>query len=259
MTPKTSPDDGDRDHTQLYGQSRTSALQAAVNNFIDQAAAANGEIQNQNNKHRISIVVFSGNASTEDGLTVCEGNGATQLKNTVNDLGGSGATNAGAGMQHAERVLENSQRDAAQVVIFFTDGVPTTSSSFSATVANTAVTSAHNMKNDGAAIYSIGIFEGADPDVTSGSGETANANQFMNAVSSNYPNATAYNQLGQRGEGDYYKATSDANELNTIFEDIFKEEQEDNTSGSPLRRTLSRATPSPVSSPSRISSATTCR
>lgn len=245
VTPKTSPDDGDRDHTQLYGQSRTSALQAAVNNFIDQAAAANGEIQNQNNKHRISIVVFSGNASTEDGLTVCEGNGATQLKNTVNDLGGSGATNAGAGMQHAERVLENSQRDAAQVVIFFTDGVPTTSSSFSATVANTAVTSAHNMKNDGAAIYSIGIFEGADPDVTSGSGETANANQFMNAVSSNYPNATAYNQLGQRGEGDYYKATSDANELNTIFEDIFKEEQEDNTSGSPIEENTQQGNTEP--------------
>ena len=243
VTPKTSPDDGD--HTQLYGQSRTSALQAAVNNFIDQAAAANGEIQNQNNKHRISIVVFSGNASTEDGLTVCEGNGATQLKNTVNDLGGSGATNAGAGMQHAERVLENSQRDAAQVVIFFTDGVPTTSSSFSATVANTAVTSAHNMKNDGAAIYSIGIFEGADPDVTSGSGETANANQFMNAVSSNYPNATAYNQLGQRGEGDYYKATSDANELNTIFEDIFKEEQEDNTSGSPIEENTQQGNTEP--------------
>ena len=245
VTPKTSPDDGNRDHTQLYGQSRTSALQAAVNNFIDQAAAANGEIQNQDNKHRISIVVFGEDASTENGLTVCEGNGANQLKNTVNNLDGYGSTNAGAGMQHAERVLSASQRDAAQVVIFFTDGVPTTSDTFSSSVANRAVTSAHNMKNDGAAIYSIGIFEGADPGVTSGSGETANANQFMNAVSSNYPNATAYNQLGQRGEGDYYKATSDANELNTIFEDIFKEEQEDNTSGSPIEENTQQGNTEP--------------
>lgn len=245
VTPKTSPDDGNRDHTQLYGQSRTSALQAAVNNFIDQAAAANGEIQNQDNKHRISIVVFGEDASTENGLTVCEGNGANQLKNTVNNLDGYGSTNAGAGMQHAERVLSASQRDAAQVVIFFTDGVPTTSDTFSPSVANRAVTSAHNMKNDGAAIYSIGIFEGADPGVTSGSGETANANQFMNAVSSNYPNATAYNQLGQRGEGDYYKATSDANELNTIFEDIFKEEQEDNTSGSPIEENTQQGNTEP--------------
>ena len=245
VTPKTSPDDGNRDHTQLYGQSRTSALQAAVNNFIDQAAAANGEIQNLDNKHRISIVVFGEDASTENGLTVCEGNGANQLKNTVNNLDGYGSTNAGAGMQHAERVLSASQRDAAQVVIFFTDGVPTTSDTFSPSVANRAVTSAHNMKNDGAAIYSIGIFEGADPGVTSGSGETANANQFMNAVSSNYPNATAYNQLGQRGEGDYYKATSDANELNTIFEDIFKEEQEDNTSGSPIEENTQQGNTEP--------------
>lgn len=245
VTPKTSSDDADRSHTQLYGQSRTSALQAAVNNFIDQAATANGEIQNQDNKHRISIVVFGEDASTKNGLTVCEGNGANQLKNTVNDLDGYGSTNAGAGMQHAERVLEASQRDAAQVVIFFTDGVPTTSDTFSSSVANRAVTSAYNMKNDGAAIYSIGIFEGADPDVTSGSGETANANQFMNAVSSNYPNATAYNQLGQRGEGDYYKATSDANELNTIFEDIFKEEQEDNTSGSPIEENTQQGNTEP--------------
>lgn len=245
VTPKTSSDDNNRNHIQLYGQSRTSALQAAVNNFIDQAAAANGEIQNQDNKHRISIVVFGEDASTENGLTVCEGNGANQLKNTVNNLDGYGSTNAGAGMQHAERVLDASQRDAAQVVIFFTDGVPTTSDTFSPSVANRAVTSAHNMKNDGAAVYSIGIFEGADPDVTSGSGETANANQFMNAVSSNYPNATAYNQLGQRGEGDYYKATSDANELNTIFEDIFKEEQEDNTSGSPIEENTQQGNTEP--------------
>lgn len=245
VTPKTSPDDGNRNHTQFYGQSRTSALQAAVNNFIDQAAAANGEIQNQDNKHRISIVVFGEDASTENGLTVCEGNGANQLKNTVNNLDGYGSTNAGAGMQHAERVLSASQRDAAQVVIFFTDGVPTTSDTFSQSVANSAVTSAHNMKNDGAVIYSIGIFEGADPGVTSGSGETAKANQFMNAVSSNYPNATAYNQLGQRGEGDYYKATSDANELNTIFEDIFKEEQEDNTSGSPIEENTQQGNTEP--------------
>lgn len=245
VTPKTSSDDNNRNHIQLYGQSRTSALQAAVNNFIDQAAAANGEIQNQDNKHRISIVVFGEDASTENGLTVCEGNGANQLKNTVNNLDGYGSTNAGAGMRHAERVLDASQRDAAQVVIFFTDGVPTTSDTFSPSVANRAVTSAHNMKNDGAAVYSIGIFEGADPDVTSGSGETANANQFMNAVSSNYPNATAYNQLGQRGEGDYYKATSDANELNTIFEDIFKEEQEDNTSGSPIEENTQQGNTEP--------------
>lgn len=245
VTPKTSSDDNNRNHIQLYGQSRTSALQAAVNNFINQAAAANGEIQNQDNKHRVSIVVFGEDASTENGLTVCEGNGANQLKNTVNNLDGYGSTNAGAGMQHAERVLDASQRDAAQVVIFFTDGVPTTSDTFSPSVANRAVTSAHNMKNDGAAVYSIGIFEGADPDVTSGSGETANANQFMNAVSSNYPNATAYNQLGQRGEGDYYKATSDANELNTIFEDIFKEEQEDNTSGSPIEENTQQGNTEP--------------
>ena len=77
-------------------------------------------------------------------------------------------------------------------------------------------------------IYAIGVFSGADPSNTS-----TNANKFMNAVSSNYPNAksdiTDYVlgfpsewtiTLGSRGEGKYYFASSSASGLEDVFDTI---------------------------------------
>lgn len=237
------------DTTQFYTQnrewqeapSRTEALQQAVNSFIDQAAATNATIANQADKIRISIVVFAGSSDIENSLTICEGdNNVNALKNTVRRLNGNGATNAGAGMSDANSVLRNANRDAEQLVIFFTDGVPTTSSSFNTGVANTAVNNAAEIKGRGGTVYSIGIFDGADPSVhqaNNNSNETTKANTFMNAVSSNYPNATSWNQLGQRVNEEgaaYYKATSDSAQLSQIFQDIFDKETEDIGSGSPI-------------------------
>lgn len=237
------------DTTQFYTQnrewqeapSRTEALQQAVNSFIDQAAATNATIANQADKIRISIVVFADSSDIENSLTICEGdNNVNALKNTVRRLNGNGATNAGAGMSDANSVLRNANRDAEQLVIFFTDGVPTTSSSFNTGVANTAVNNAAEIKGRGGTVYSIGIFDGADPSVhqaNNNSNETTKANTFMNAVSSNYPNATSWNQLGQRVNEEgaaYYKATSDSAQLSQIFQDIFDKETEDIGSGSPI-------------------------
>lgn len=69
-------------------------------------------------------------------------------------------------------------------------------------------------------VYSIGIFASAKP-----SSLSSNENQFMHAVSSNFPKATEYNN---RGDGDkdagYYKAAKKASELNAIFDEIQKSE-----------------------------------
>lgn len=82
------------------------------------------------------------------------------------------------------------------------------------------------MKSAGTLIYSIGIFEGANPEQQSfGNREDDQANQFMHAVSSNYPNATAYDKAnwGTGGNLGYYKATNSADDLTKIFDDIQKE------------------------------------
>ena len=118
-------------------------------------------------------------------------------------------------------------------MIFFTDGTPTTQSEFSNGVASDAISAAKAMKDAGASVYTIGIFDGANPkaDVNT----ATNENKFMQAASSNYPAAAyTYTQywlsgewkwsFGNRAEGsDFYKSASSASELSKIFEDISKE------------------------------------
>ena len=129
-------------------------------------------------------------------------------------------------MAAAQTALLRARPGAKKVVIFFADGVPTTQNTFSTRVANDAVTTALAMKSAGTLIYSIGIFEGANPERQSfGNRENDQANQFMHAVSSNYPNATAYNKTnwGTGSNLGYYKATNSADDLTKIFDDIQKE------------------------------------
>ena len=108
-------------------------------------------------------------------------------------------------------------------VVFFTDGKPTSYSDFDSKVANDAVTAAKNMKDGKATVYTIGIFNGADPKAGVQDSKTSEENKFMHAVSSNYPNATAWNAHGTRAENsDYYKSAANADELKKVFDDISK-------------------------------------
>ena len=79
------------------------------------------------------------------------------------------------------------------------------------------------MKGKGATVYTIGIFDDANPADEPTNYWTSDENKFMHAVSSNYPNATSYttNELGKRTENsDFYKAASNADELKKVFDDI---------------------------------------
>lgn len=78
------------------------------------------------------------------------------------------------------------------------------------------------MKDSKATVYTIGIFDGADPSAgIQDSGKSQKENKFMHAVSSNYPNATAWDTHGARAENsDYYKSATNAEELKKVFDDI---------------------------------------
>lgn len=78
------------------------------------------------------------------------------------------------------------------------------------------------MKDSKATVYTIGIFDGANPSAgIQDSGKSQKENKFMQAVSSNYPNATAWDAHGARAENsDYYKSATDAEELKKVFDDI---------------------------------------
>lgn len=201
---------------------RLAALKKAANSFIDATKVTNDTIQDKDSKVRIAIAQFGQTSGVVSSLT----SDTAALKSSVSRLSANGATPADKGMAAAQTALLQARPGAKKIVIFFADGVPTTQNAFSTRVANDAVTTALAMKSAGTLIYSIGIFEGANPEQQSfGNRENDQANQFMHAVSSNYPNATAYNKTnwGTGGNLGYYKATNSADDLTKIFDDIQKE------------------------------------
>lgn len=235
----------------MTGGKRIDALKNAANAFIDEIATQNASISDASKQHQVSIVKFAGKKSSKvgndtyrkDGYTynysqvmksMAECNETTKgsFEGTINAIKPAGATNAAAGMELAHG--QTSKRsDAKKIVIFFTDGTPTTQSDFSDEVASDAISAAKAMKDAGASVYTIGIFKDANPkaDVNT----ATNENKFMQAASSNYPAAAyTYTQywwggewkwsFGNRAEGsDFYKSASSASELSKIFEDISKE------------------------------------
>lgn len=214
---------------------RLDALKEAVKAFLDEAANTNTEAGSE--LVRVGLVKFAGDEKNGIGDDTYRSGGYTYnysqivsdltadmngLKNKVSKLKAAGATRADNGFNRAVKVMgsASARTDAKKVVIFFADGSPTSSSGFEGKVANKAVEAAKELKDGGATVYSIGIFASANP-----SSLSSNENQFMHAVSSNFPKATKYNQ---RGEGNikagYYKSATNASELNAIFDEIEKSE-----------------------------------
>lgn len=214
--------DGSQRRCNKSNPERLTALKEAATSFIDATETTNDTIQDENSKVRIAIAQFGQTSGVVSSLT----SDTAALKSSVNRLSANGATPADKGMTAAQTALRQARPGAKKIVIFFADGVPTTQSAFSTRVANNAVQTALAMKSAGTLIYSIGIFEGANPEQQSfGNRENDQANQFMHAVSSNYPNVTAYDKAnwGTGGNLGYYKATNSADDLTKIFDDIQKE------------------------------------
>ena len=245
VTPKTSADDTDPSHVQFYSRSsvpsvkKIGALKTAVNGFIDSVAAKS---PNSN----IAIVKFAGEKTSKVGndtyrdgqytynysqivkrLTAA-GSGATSLKSAVSALSPAGATAADYGMQHAQSIITGAANDGnKKVVIMFTDGEPNHHSGFDTSVANAAISASNSIKANGATVYTIGVFSGANgTPVTSWNGVN-NTNKYMHLVSSNYKNATSMNSTGSStypgGGKSYFLSASGAGELSAIFQSISQE------------------------------------
>lgn len=202
---------------------RQYAMKQAVNQFIGAVA---DKYDAEKSDHRISIVTFGSDASVLQGWTPVSQDGKKTLQGEITGLPStpSGATNVGDGMKQAETLMGSgynytgSNTTRQKVVVVFTDGVPTTQSDFNTTVVNTAIKSAKALKDSGATVYSVGIFNGAKPEQLYGDsgfkynsngqvgsywasfswwgiGDVKNydipaGNRFLNYISGNFPDAT---------------------------------------------------------------------
>lgn len=211
---------------------KLNALKIAVKRFIDAAYAASDPAH----PNRISIIKFAGDkidtigndrydTSNSDtgwsnysqvvlGLTDVNAN-ASLLKDKVDILLASGATRADFGMQHAQTVLEKTDSSRKKVAIMFTDGEPTSGNSFETAVANDAITAAKALKDSGTTIFTVGCFN---------STPSTNTTNYMNYVSSNYPNATSLKSGGTAVEdAKYYSTAATSVDLTGIFQKISQE------------------------------------
>lgn len=275
--PKTSADDGDTSHIQFYTRTQTrvridQAMESAVSNFIDTVAEENAG-KNAEQQHRVSIVSYSGNADAYNAsqwgedpqyfVNCTQGSNANGLKGYVTGLSYSGGTEAETGFEEAQNIINGTngmgngaRTEAKKVVVFFTDGMPGDGDYVENDNAGQSVNIAREMKTAGVSVYSVGVFQGADPNDLSGQGnQEHDANYFMNAVSSNYPSASSRNTnsnrvdfsnnctLGERAEGNYYFAADNADALNDVFQSIYDDfgssatspiESNDNIGGEPV-------------------------
>lgn len=236
----------------VNGTKKIVALQNAVNSFIDTVA---DKCKDSEEKSNIAIVKFSGNKTDkvgndtyrEDGniynysQTVKELTSVEQkdaLKQAVNGLTARGATCADYGMELARDILLKDTSDNPKVVIMFTDGTPTAFNGFEKPVADAAISASHQIKANGATVYTVGIFGDLNGSQkvydTRNHGLFSNYQEikpasnvvygYMNAVSSNDTTSTSLNLNNlDKTVHDKFMTASSAAELEKIFTQIGNE------------------------------------
>lgn len=235
--------------SQLYSRTITtklSALKDAVSNFV---GVVKEKATTDKVNHRIAMVGFASESGYGDNTEILSVDGSnsgsvgvsynsneyadakqnafqdtstdagnTMLNNAINALDANGATRADLGMTMAKDILDaNSLGDDSrrkQLVIMFTDGKPTSWDTFDENIANDAIGTSKGLKDQGTTVYTIGVFNGADPSSTS------DVNKYMNYVSTNYPSAENLKTSGKGGNNGYYLAATSADGLNKIFTSI---------------------------------------
>lgn len=228
---------------------RITILKDSINQFIEEFAKNNSKQSDEKYQSRISIIKFAGDKSDKVGndtytenryrynytqimndfFTATNDNKA-KLEDVVNSISPAGATRSDFAMELALKQIKQSKNDesrkyAKRVVFFVTDGQPTTLNNFDDDVANKAITASEEIKKD-AEVYTFGMFSLTDPFITGhvGSGTWSDAekfNAYMHGVSSNYPDAQNYKNLGTRAENSaYYMGAKSSNEATAIFDSV---------------------------------------
>lgn len=237
--------------------SRLEGLKSAVTSFVDQVAK-NAEDNGVN--HRIAMVGFATGSYTEGNYSSYEntegfiGNqsynyngyrinyfyehafqdmsttdGVSNIKSSIDLLAARGATNVNLGMDMANNIFENNKSNADeqrnQIVILFSDGEPSKWNGYNSNIANDSLRISKNLKDSGVTIYSIGVFEGANPNENPNGNNPNTNNKFLQYTSSNYPTASkmdyGYWDKPERAEdSNYYLTAEDSESLKNVFEQI---------------------------------------
>lgn len=177
--------------TKKESVTKLTALKNAATSFVSNVATKNPD-------NRISVVTFAGNSTIKESdngkCLLRTGNSLETITSWINGLGANGATNSAAGLSSAVNVFDSknngkwdevTQNTGRQkMVVFLTDGVPTTYSKFDPDVATNAIKNATKLKEQGAVIYSLGIFDSASYKGYISEGTVKQIDDYMKGVAS---------------------------------------------------------------------------
>ncbi|MBQ6020818.1 MAG: VWA domain-containing protein, partial [Clostridia bacterium] len=136
------------------------------------------------------------------------------VRSAVSSFKTYGATAADVGLSMANNIFANTPLtgNRERIVVFMTDGEPNHKTGFDDAVANAAIQQAYQLKHTyGATVYSIGVECGSDGNIVN----------FLNSVSSNYPDAVSMSAKGKASDNKYKISVTDATkQLSGVFKDI---------------------------------------
>lgn len=241
------------------GTSRLDELKSAVSGFIDiiKQNAEDSNMDNKLSIVKFASAEYYGSESsiaagnhtyqvnTTSGLQnynyteVVRGwtsvrSGASSLKDAVESINAGGATAVDYGLRKAELLLADNEvnRESAKTVVVFTDGKPTHAAATEASevegVANDAINKAKTIKGTYAykdannethniTVYSVGIFDNDGNALATGSNYSIK--NYMDGVSSNYPQAASLSSPGSGSDEGFYQNAKDG-DLSAIFRNI---------------------------------------
>lgn len=213
----------------LYKGTRMDALKDAVKMFINKIRDNSAELPS-NYDNQISIVKFGlensssmyysgagnhilyNNVSTVADFTKVTESGAETLRGIVDNLVPGGGTGTDYGLTLAKSVFDNAttlpSKDKKTVVLF-TDGAPRTIGSGYNTTPDyyDPINEAKKLKDAGITVYTVGVFDE----------ETDAIKNFMQAVSSEYPSATANVNNRSINKGARNTETDDEGKLKEFY------------------------------------------
>lgn len=204
------------------GSSRIFALKEAVCAFIDTINEKDKKEDGTRIGHKLSIITFESDVNVTQSLASLSSLDLNALQAKVWAFSLRTGTQPSEGIDEANTQFSNSGRtgtvgtDYARTVVVFTDGEPYDNPKYK------GVSSANTSKNTYSAnVYTVGMFNSTP-------NESSDTWKFMNAMSSNYPNATQGGggtadtiTLGSGSDKGFYKDASSANvDLSAIFKAI---------------------------------------
>ena len=179
----------DVSNTTVYTRTKDTNASNKLAGLKQAAKAFVTNINEKNPDSRISIVTFNSDSAIKNynkKYMLRVGDSLNEITNTwIDELNAGGATRSDRGLENATNVFKaddskwanvNQKDNRKKMVVFLTDGVPTSGSTYEPEIAKNANEYATTLKNTYQAdIYSLGIFDAADVNgyITTSSGTNA--------------------------------------------------------------------------------------